>query len=127
MNFFPHPQNPPDPAQIPHDPGSFTPKFFKKLILSTIFFIFLCLILSPFTYADFTPTDDDIVDVIETQINLNNDAAYLDVQVICHDGVVRFSGTVDSYAEAHRLVDIAYSTAGVRYIDITNLKIDQNE
>lgn len=96
--------------------------------ISQIFkIILLCLFLlsSSFALADFTPTDDDIVDVIETQINLDDFVSYLDVQVICHDGVVRFIGTVDDISEARRLVDIAYSTSGVRYIDITQLKIDQ--
>lgn len=113
----------------PHNPSSEHPKqliICKNIKPSNLFkIIFLgCLLLfSSFAHADFTPTDVSIVDVIQTQMMIDNDVSDVDVTVLCHNGVVRLIGRVDDNEEARRLIDIAHSTAGVSAVDSSQLVV----
>lgn len=84
--------------------------------------IFILAFLScSLIYASSSPTDIQIVELIQTQMALNEDINELDVFVNCHDGVVSFVGTVENKNQAFELFDIAKSTPGVEAIDMSRL------
>lgn len=94
-----------------------------KIINFVKFSIFLLAFLScSLLYAYYSsPTDIEIVELIQTKMTLYEDINELDVFVNCHDGAVSFVGTVENKDQAFQLFDIARSTPGVESIDMSRL------
>lgn len=83
------------------------------------------LLISSWAYADYSPTDKDISDAIESEIVLNGDIPETDVNILTHDGVVTLVGTVDTVAQYKELIDIAKSQPGVKCVDFSRLRVER--
>lgn len=86
--------------------------------------LFILLLLSTSIYADNAPIDDDIVNVIQSEMTLDEDLDSLDILVTSHNGVVELQGEVDSVESKNRVIDIAQSTSGVIKVDSSKLIIN---
>lgn len=96
-------------------------KFMKTVNFIKLSIFLLAFISCSFIYAYSSPTDIEIVEVIQTKMTLYEEINELDVFVNCHDGVVSFVGTVENKDQAFILFDIARSTPGVESIDMSRL------
>lgn len=96
----------------------------KQIKLIHIIVLITTLIVSSSIYASSSPTDIEIVEVIESNIELYfEDINDLDIFVNCHDGVVTYVGTVENQGQIGELIDIAASTPGVTAINTSDLKV----
>ena len=92
-------------------------------ILKTICLLIL-LMISTSIYADNSPIDDEIVNVIQSELTLDEDLDSLDIYVRSHNGVVELQGEVDSLESRNRVIDIAQSTSGVIKVESSKLVIN---
>ncbi len=90
----------------------------------------LCLAIllttAPAVCADNSPMDDDIINVIQSELTLDEDLDSLDVTVTSHNGVVELRGEVDSNESKNHIIDIAQSTAGVVKVYSSKLTVNPN-
>jgi len=93
--------------------------YLKKIV------IIIMLLFSSGIYAAY-PTDEEIVNDIESELILEGDTSELDVNITCHNGVVTLEGEVDSINEVYKLIDIARSTSGVIEINTSKLTINKD-
>lgn len=94
----------------------------KKLIT---LFLSLALCLSP-VYANsiLSPLTDSVNSgIINTKMVTDNRLKGIHVDATVTNGIAIFSGQVNSKAQAHALVGIAYSVSGIKGVDVSGLKV----
>ena len=69
----------------------------------------------------FTGRDTEITTRIQSRLIVRRDIPFTDIDVSTTDGVVRFSGVLDSTAQLRQVVALAKTVRGVRAVDASGL------
>jgi hyperosmotically inducible protein len=99
----------------------------RKLSLASL--SLAALLFAGLSFASTSPVVSDSVITTEIKANILKDklVSSLDVSVETNNGIVTLSGQPKSSTEAERVIEIAYSTSGVKDIETSDFKIQGSD
>jgi hyperosmotically inducible protein len=102
----------------------------KYLLKFTVFFVLLFIILTPVTFAGTTdqPIEDNVITAkIDFKVAMDKSISIFKVKISTLNGIVTFSGMVDSVSHAEALVEIAQGTDGVVDVNTDHLQVKHSK